>query len=104
MQIGSGWIYSEFHPQRPIFTQFLEQLLFTDQLGPPLFNLFDDGGRVHSWQLAVGSSGSACVRSLFVQEVSFANNPGTGNVKAELSVTSRSASNWAVRARPTANC
>jgi hypothetical protein len=54
MQIGSGWIYSEFHPQRPIFTQFLEQLLFADQLRPPLFNLFDDGLGVHVWRLAFG--------------------------------------------------
>jgi hypothetical protein len=56
MQIGSGWIYSEFHPQRPIFTQFLEQLLFADQLRPPLFDLFDEGLRVHCSQFSVHGS------------------------------------------------
>ena len=55
MQIRSGRIYTEFHPQRAIFGQFLEQLLFTNQLRPPLFNLFDDGGRVHGCRFAVGS-------------------------------------------------
>ena len=56
MQIGSGRIYSEFHPQRSIFTQFLEQLLFANQLRSPLFNLFDDGLGVHVdvWRLAFG--------------------------------------------------
>lgn len=53
MQIGSGRIDPEFYSQRPIFGQFLEQLLFTDQLGSPLFYLFDDGGGVHGWRFAV---------------------------------------------------
>ena len=53
MQIGSGRIDSEFHPERPIFSQFLEQLLFANELRPPLFNVFDDGLRVHCSQFSV---------------------------------------------------
>jgi hypothetical protein len=56
MQIGSGRIDPEFYSQGPIFGQFLEQLLFTDQLGSPLFKLFDHGGRVHGSQLTVHGS------------------------------------------------
>ena len=62
MQIRSGWIYSELHPQRPIFSQFLEQLLFANQLRPPLFNLFDDGLGVHGLRLAFGVRRSAVWR------------------------------------------
>ena len=56
VQIRSGRIYTEFHPQRPVFGQFLKQLLFTDQLRPPLFYLFDDGLRVHGSQFSVHGS------------------------------------------------
>ena len=65
VQIGSGRIDSEFHPERPIFSQFLDQLLFTNELRPPLFNVFDDGGRVHGWRFAVGGSHLEYARSLF---------------------------------------
>ena len=54
MQVGRSRIHSEFHSQGTVFGQFLEQLLLADQLRTPLFNLFDDGLRVHGLQLAVG--------------------------------------------------
>jgi hypothetical protein len=104
VQVGRSRIHSEFHPQGPVCGQFLEQLLLADQLRSPLFNLFDDGLRVHGLQLAVGGLQFTIASLLLVFSrcirLSFANKPESGGAKPETLPGQRTTAN---RKLPTGN-